>query len=112
MKVATVSPARTFTVKGVTMEHVADIELAADELVTFKTQEGAEYDVTAKDWGYYATPSTNGRLRDFGYKTAVARSAATGRIYVLLVERDKLSAFEDYCREQQLTVQVWLDEDG
>ncbi len=111
MKVELVSPPRPFTVKGVTMLHSADIKLTADEVVTFKTPSGAEYDVTAKDWGFYATPSTNGRLRDYGFRTAVARSEATGRIYILLVEKDKLPSFETYCEEQHLVIDAWLDED-
>ena len=111
MEIDPVSPPRPFTVKGVTMEHTADIRLAPDEVVTFKTPSGAEYDVTAKEWGFYATPSTNGRLRDNGFRTAVARSEATGRLYVLLVERDKLPAFEAYCEEQELAIDAWLDED-
>ncbi len=111
MKIDSISPPRSFTVKGVTMEHAADIRLSADELITFKTPSGAEYDVTAKDWGFYATPSTNGRLKDFGFRTAVARSEATGRLYVLLVEKDKMPAFETYCQEQQLVIDSWLDEE-
>jgi hypothetical protein len=37
MKVAPRTPARRFTVKDVEISHVADIDLAPDELITFKT---------------------------------------------------------------------------
>ena len=59
---------REFSVKGVNLRHSADIKLAPDEMVTFQTESGAEFDVATKDWGFYATPSTNGRLKSFGFK--------------------------------------------
>ena len=62
MKISSKTPPRTFTVKGVDISHVADIDLAPDELITLKTESGAEYDVARKEWGFYATPSINGRL--------------------------------------------------
>lgn len=111
MKFEAIDPPRAFTVKGVTMEHAANIELADDELVTFKTPSGAEFDVTAKDWGFYATPSTNGRLKDFGFRTALTRSNITGRRYILLVEQEKFAEFEAYCEEQSVIVEAWLEED-
>lgn len=105
-------PPRRYTVKGVNLQHSADIRLKDNETVTFITPEGAEYDVTAKDWGFYATPSTNGRLKDQGFRTALVRSQESGRRYVLLVLPARFDAFETYCREQNIKVESWLDEEG
>lgn len=111
MKIDRLDPPRDFSVKGVTISHTADIHLAEDQMVTFKTPSGAEYDVAAKEWGFYATPSTNGRLKNHGFRTALSRNRETGLRYVLLVEVTKMDAFEAYCREQNMVVENWLDED-
>lgn len=111
MKIAPIDPPRSFAVKGVTITHAADIRLNGDEMVTFKTPSNAEYDVAAKEWGFYATPSTNGRLKTHGFRTALSRNAETGMRYVLLVEIEKMAAFDAYCREQNMVVDAWLDED-
>ena len=55
------------------------IALAPDEQVTFTTEAGGEYDVTRKSWGFYATPSINGRLKTFGLRAALVRNVA-GRV--------------------------------
>jgi len=112
MKIDRLDPPRAFSVKGVTITHTADIQLADDEMVTFKTASGAEFDVAAKDWGFYATPSTNGRLKTHGFRSALCRNELSGMRYVLLVEAAKIDAFDAYCREQNMVVDIWLDEDA
>lgn len=112
MKIVTQDPVRGFTVKGVTLSHTADITLEPDELVTFKNDNDAsELDVTAKEWGFYATPSVNGRLRNFNFRTALAKNTETGLRYVLLVKEGKEQEFHAYLAEQGMTVLGWLDED-
>ena len=111
MKIDRLDPPRQFSVKGVEISHAADIRLDKGEMITFKTESNAEYDVTAKDWGFYATPSTNGRLKNHGFRTALTHSEGTGMRYVLLVEISKMDAFETYCHEQNMVVDLWLDED-
>jgi hypothetical protein len=102
-------PPRRFEAAGVEIEHVADIELEPDEQVTF-TAAGTEWDVVRKDWGYYATPSLNRRLREHGLRAALTANA-DGRVALLLVEPDKQDAFAAYCREQSMRVLAWLDGD-
>ncbi|MDJ0685633.1 MAG: hypothetical protein QNJ84_13090 [Alphaproteobacteria bacterium] len=111
MKIDRKDPPRRFSVKGVTLSHCADVALEPGEFVTFTGPEGKEYDVTAKDWGFYATPSTNGRLKRIGLRTALARSTATGMRFVLIVDPAKTAAFEAYCADQEMVVEAWLDED-
>jgi hypothetical protein len=85
------------------------MHLAADEQITFVTDGGAEYDVARKDWGFYATPSLNGRLLQFGLRGVVIKNRGTKRFFVLLVERGQEPAFDEYCVRENLAVVAWLD---
>lgn len=89
------------------LRHVADVELEPNEQVTFVTGEGKEYDVVRKQWGYYATPSLNGRLVGFGYRSALVESGE--RRYVLIVERSRMADFTTYLSAQGMRVIAWLD---
>jgi hypothetical protein len=73
------------------------------------TESGAEYDVAAKDWGFYATPSLNGRLQQFGLRGVLIRNRGTGRYFILLVEAGKEPLFDAYCEQENLAVITWLD---
>lgn len=106
-------PPRRFTVGthgGITISHCADITLEADELVTFQTESGGAYDVTRKDWGYYATPSINARLLDQGFRTALVENPQRRR-YVMLVERTQEDAFRRYLADESQEIVAWLDDD-
>lgn len=106
-------PPRRFPVGvagDITLAHVADLELAPDEMVTFTTPRGGEYDLTAKDWGYYATPSLGGRLRRFGYRAALMRNRETRHCFVVLVDETRLDAFRAYLDAEGLEVVEWLDD--
>lgn len=85
------------------------IRLEPDELVTFVTPSGREHDFSAKSWGFYATPSVNGRLRQQGFKTALVRNRQ-GRYYVMVVEADRIEEFHEYLRAERQEVREWLDE--
>jgi hypothetical protein len=114
VKITEIRPPREFKVGRdgrITLKDCARVALEYDEQVTFVTQDGKEYDVARKSWGYYATPSTNGRLRDFGFRTALVRSAL-GRHNVMLVERARQAEFDRYLRDEALTVVCWLDDDA
>ena len=69
MKIDSIDPPRTFEAgfpeHRVTLHDCAHIHLNPDEQVTFCTESGAEYDIVRKEWGFYATPSLNGRLFRF-----------------------------------------------
>jgi hypothetical protein len=93
-----------------TIKDCAHIELDHDEQVTFKTESGSEYDVTRKDWGFYATPSLNGRLTDHNLNSVLVKNR-NNRYFILLVESGKESIFENYLREEQLNIVTWLNSD-
>src|SRR4051812_30774923 len=88
MRIKLIEPPRVFrTGRGdpIEIKDCARIELAPDEQVTFVTPDGKEYDVARKSWGFYATPSLNGRLLDFGLRAVLVRSHV-GKHYLFLVE--------------------------
>jgi hypothetical protein len=83
--------------------------LESDEQITFCAGT-SEYDVTRKDWGYYATPSLNGRLPSFGLKSFLARNRE-GRFYILLVHEGKEEDFQEYCRDEKLQPLLCLSDE-
>ena len=112
MEVKLNDPPRRFNVGIQNQIEISDcgkVKLEADEQITFITSSGKEHDVAAKTWGFYATASVNGRLVDQGFKTAFVRNSI-GRCYVMLVDRNRISEFEEYLREEKQVVEEWLDE--
>ena len=112
MEVKLNDPPRRFNVGIQNQIEISDcgkVKLEADEQITFITSSGKEHDVAAKTWGFYATASVNGRLVDQGFKTAFVRNSV-GRYYVMLVDRNRISEFEEYLREEKQVVEEWLDE--
>lgn len=91
------------------MSDCGTVRLAPDEQVTFVAEEGAEYDVARKGWGFYATPSLNGRLQQFKLRGVLTRNRKTGRYFVLLVQAGREAAFEAYCAQETMAVVAWLD---
>jgi hypothetical protein len=113
MKVTERTPPRTFTVgrhADIEISHVADVALEPDEQLTLTTGSGTEFDVVRKSWGYYATPSLNGRLTGHGLRPVLIRNA-DGRLYLLLVERGHEADFDAYVERDALQVVAWLDSD-
>lgn len=105
-------PLRTFPVgiAGTTLQHCADVQLEPDEMVTFITSAGREYDVARKSWGYYATPSLGGRLVANGFRAALVRNIDTRHCFVVLVEVDRLEEWREYNRRERQEVVLWLDD--
>jgi hypothetical protein len=106
------NPPRTFQVgkeASIEISDCGELHLAPNEQITFVTSSGRRHDFAAKDWGFYATPSLNGRLKDEGFKTALVRNAQ-GRHYILVVEEGFLGAFFDYLKSEDQCLVEWLDE--
>jgi len=93
------------------MKDCGRVHLDADEQVTFTTESGGEYDLSRKDWGFYATPSLNGRLSSFNLRGVLIKNPETGRFFVFLVEVGKEPLFKEYCEVEKLAVVTWLDND-
>lgn len=113
MKFSSQNPPRSFPVgkpeNEIFINDCGLIFLKPDEQVTFKTESGAEYDLTRKDWGFYSTPSLNGRLSSFGLRGVLIKNRETNRFFVLVVEKGKETLFNKYCNVENLSVVTWLD---
>ena len=96
---------------SIEMKDCASIALDADEQVTFRTESGAEYDVARKSWGFYATPSTNKRLKSFCLRAAVVENSA-GAVYINLCESGKEDDFFQYLVSESSRVICWLDDEA
>lgn len=105
------NPPRVYQVGLGGVFHLSDcgnMHLAPDEQVTFVTETGAEYDLARKDFGFYATPSLNGRLESFGLRAVMVKNRQ-GRYYILLVERGKEPLFQEYVEIEALHIVCWMD---
>jgi hypothetical protein len=113
MKIEIKHPPRSyecgFEVKR-TIQDCARLQLSENEQITLASSSGSEYDITRKDFGYYATPSTNGRLERFGLRTVIARNRLD-QLFVMLVESGCEDKFETYLQEEQMNIICWLDKD-
>lgn len=106
------NPPRSFEVGYESRTKIFDcgsVFLDENEQITFHTEAGGQYDVAKKSWGFYATPSTNGRLSGFGLRTVLTRNR-DNRYFVLLVEKGKEKDFWSYVETEPLTIVCWLDE--
>lgn len=111
MKFDAKNPPRVYEVGYDVKGHISDcgtLHLAPDEQVTLVTEQGGEYDVTRKEWGFYATPSLNGRLAGFNLRGVLTKNRHN-RFFVMLVERGKEEAFERYVEQEPLKIVAWLD---
>ena len=101
---------RIFNIKGVDIKDFGKILLDDNEMLSFKTKSDREYDVVAKEWGFYATPSMNSRLKKEGFKTALVVNE-TNQMYIMMVEKDKIDKFKVYLKtDQDNRLICWLDE--
>jgi hypothetical protein len=114
MRFARNDPPRRYTVGVNDQVEISDcgrLHLDPDEQITFVTEDGGEYDVARKSWGFYATPSMNARLSSFGLR-AVLLENRIGRYFVVLVERGHEDDFEAYRAEEDLRIVAWLDDEA
>jgi len=111
MKFQSKIPPREFEVgfdkKGI-ISDCGTVHLAPDEQITLVTENGNEYDVTRKDWGFYAGPSLNGRLAGFNLRAVLVKNRID-KFFILLVERGMEPLFEQYVAEEPLQIVAWLD---
>ena len=109
MKFHKIDPPSKFKVnEDVSMSDWGRIELGPDEQVTFSTESGAEYDVARKSWGFYATPSLNGRLVKYGLRAALVKNNES-KFYLMLVENGKEDQFLEYLNSESQKLVSWLD---
>tara|TARA_B100001540_G_C15611307_1_gene553200 strand:+ start:325 stop:660 length:336 start_codon:yes stop_codon:yes gene_type:complete len=109
MRIIKKKPPRKFKPsKNITIKDCAKIYLNSNEQVTFLTKKKQEYDVCKKTWGFYATPSVNGRLKSYNFKTSIVKNINTKKIYVFILEKGKEKQFYKYLKEENCKVIKWL----
>ena len=89
-----------------TITHKADILLKKDEMINFKFGK-SNFDFVKKNWGFYATPSIDKRLKREGFKTAIVKNSFSN-IYIMVVHRSKIKTFYKYCRDHKQKIIKWL----
>ncbi|MDH3974313.1 MAG: class I SAM-dependent methyltransferase [Deltaproteobacteria bacterium] len=111
MKFKEISPPREFEagfdIKR-TIKDCGRIELSPNEQVTFITDSGKEYDLTRKNFGFYATPSLNRRLKQFDLRAVLVKNRLD-QFFILLVEKEKENLFDKYMEEEKMELVTWMD---
>ena len=107
MKMKIKKKPRVFTVNNIEIRDCGKIKLDKNELISFVTKSGKEYDFVAKEWGFYVTPSINGRLKKEGFKVAIVKNKIE-KIFITAVEKNKIKLFEKYCSDEQQSILQWL----
>lgn len=113
MKITRLNPPRKFLVGAppqITLSDCGSIKLNPDEQITFLTDKKNQYDIVKKEWGFYATPSLNGRLPSFSIKPFLVKNLDSGRFFILLLEKGKDNIFEEYCKNENIAVIAELDD--
>ncbi len=114
MKINERKPPRIFQVgfdkEKIDIADCGSVDLSANEQLTFITPEGGEYDVARKNFGFYATPSLNGRLKRFNLRAALVKNRIN-QYFILLVETGKEALFHDYIEKDRQELVCWLDND-
>ena len=82
--------------KKITIKDTGEIKLKNNEQITLKHSK-SEYDIVKKDWGYYATPSINDRLKRFDFRTFLIKNSLN-KNYIFLVHKNKMKNFKEYCK--------------
>ena len=96
MKIKLKKYPRKFSVNSKKTLYIKDmgkVYLAPNEQLTFTTENKKKYDLCRKDWGFYATPSINYRLKKECFKTALVKNSSN-RVYVMIIEKNLILILE------------------
>ena len=113
MKIISKKVPREFSVgvnQNITLRDCGSIDLEPNEQITFHTDDHLEYDVARKVWCYYATPSLNRRLINFGLHAALVRNKEK-HYFIVLVDNSRRNEFDTYLIEEHLHLVTWMDSD-
>ncbi len=93
--------------KEIEIKDYGTVHLDENELVSFVTESGSEYEICKKNWGYYATPSIENRLKDNGFLSALVKNSSN-QLYLWVIEKEKKDLFETYLNKENHKVVDWL----
>lgn len=100
---------REFDAGTAKIKDCGKLHLGKNEMISLVTKSGREYDITAKGWGFYVSPSINVRLKKEGFRVALVLNGE-GRLFINAVERDKVRPFKKYLASQKSRILCWLGE--
>ena len=89
------------------LKDVGKVYLNDNENLTIISKNNKNYDICKKNWGYYATPSINKRLKNEGFKTALVKT--NKKYFVLIVDESKMKLFKTYCKIEDYKIVKWLN---
>ncbi len=110
MKILKKTKPRIFKVgfdNKISVKDFGKIYLKNHEQITFM-DDNHEYDFGKKDWGYYSTPSINGRLKNNQFQVYLVKNIH-GKIYLMTVKKSKIKNFENYCSTDHQKILFRLD---
>ena len=94
---------------AIVLKDCGKIILNDNEQVTFseRNKKNRDYDVTKKDWGYYATPSINSRLKKNNFSSHIVVNKSTNLFFIMLVQKNKMNLFLRYLKKEKLKIIPW-----
>jgi hypothetical protein len=99
---------RPSKISKIVLKDCGKIILKNNEQVTFSNNSGKNnYDITKKNWGYYATPSINSRLKYNNLNSYIVKNKKTKRFFILLVEKGKKKQFIKYLKSENMVTIPW-----
>lgn len=98
---------RKFLVNKLKINHVANLTLKSFEQITLVSKDKSEYDISKTDWGYYATPSINQRLKENNLDTYIVFNKLNKKIFIHLVHKKKALRYKRYLKEENLEIISW-----
>tara|TARA_B100000780_G_C21086537_1_gene437753 strand:+ start:570 stop:920 length:351 start_codon:yes stop_codon:yes gene_type:complete len=104
MKLIKKDPPRKFKVgkKNILLKDYGKIYLDDNEQITF-IKKKSEFDIVKKNWGYYATPSINKRLKKFNFRTYITKNF-NNHINIMIVHKEKDKNFKKYLKIENMTI--------
>ena len=88
--------------KKTILKDLGKIYLNNNEQLTF-IRKKSQYDIVKKDWGYYATPSVNKRLKRFNFRTFITQNSFKA-IYIMIVHKEKINQFKKYLKADKIKI--------
>ena len=93
----------------IVLKDCGKIILNDNEQLTFsdKYNKKNDYDVTKKNWGYYATPSINGSLKKNNFISYIVLNKSTNLFFIMIVHKNKKNLFLKYLKKENLKIVTW-----
>ncbi len=85
--------------KDIAIKDFGKVYLKPNEQLTF-VHKKSQFDIAKKNWGYYATPSINKRLKKYNFRTFITKNSF-GHIYIKIVHKEKMKEFKKYLKRDK-----------